>query len=63
MKYYNQNPQILYWKEKYEQLKIDLDLSIQLLQEDNIRLSEENYRLKKYNKLPWYKKMFYKFKI
>lgn len=62
MRYYNENPQVVYWREKYEQLSIDNYLSIQLLQEENIRLSEENQHLRNYAELPWYKKLFIKFK-
>ena len=85
MRYYNENPQVALWREKFEKLKVENEE----LKDENVRLTLEavQYReqledliLKQkkeeedtreravryvaaFNAIPWYKKMFYKFKI
>lgn len=64
MRYYNENPQVTLWKEKCGKLK-----------EENERLMDEvaHFELEAlnlskrfsvfFNSLPWYKKIFYKFRL
>ena len=84
MRYYNENPQVTYWKERCEEVVSNWDsmvdkynsmvdtlekyeLDFEDFIEDRKKLWEklDNYRntLKTFNSLPWYKKMFYKFKL
>lgn len=85
MRYYNENPQVEYWKDKFEKLKsenLTLHARIEELvhdvkkqssfRQDEYRRyrdwkkeleSELNDEIEKFNSLPWYKKMFYKFKL
>ena len=55
-RYYNENPQVIALKELQEK---ELDVM-----KKAILLVEKTYRkrMSDFNKLPWYKKMFYKFK-
>ena len=55
--YFNENPQVTALKELREK---DLDVM-----KKAILLVEKTYRkrMSYFNKLPWYKKMFYKFKL
>lgn len=74
MKYYNENPQVTFWRERYEHLKeehfkllddyesVSDSIDYFKFQSDLIKeRTEETFRF--FNSLPWYKKMFYKFKI
>ena len=85
MRYYNENPQVALWKEKYDKLKEEnerlkdevahleleaLNLSNQLSEYRQKRKEEDEdvkIRAKRFivlfNSLPWYKKIFYKFKL
>ena len=56
-RYYNENPQVTALKELLEK---ELDVM-----KKAILLVEKTYRkrMSEFNKLPWYKKMFYKFKL
>lgn len=85
MRYYNENPQVTLWREKYESLKAENEnlkdeisyLMLDVNQFENILQAKKKFyefetktteeRAKKaflvFNSLPWYKKMFYKFKI
>jgi hypothetical protein len=55
--YFNENPQVTALKELREK---DLDVM-----KKAILLIEKTYRkrMSDFNKLPWYKKMFFKFKV
>ncbi len=55
--YFNENPQVTYWRELREK---NLEYS-----KKAILLIDKSYRkkLSEFNKLPWYKKMFYKFEV
>ena len=55
--YFNENPQVTALKEAHKKEIKDL--------KDAIRLVDKTYRKKMldFNKLPWYKKMFFKFEI
>lgn len=57
MRYYNENPQVTALNEAHEK-------EIRLLKKA-IQKVDMTYRKKlmEFNTLPWYKKMFYKFKI
>lgn len=57
MKYCNENPQITALKEAHQK-EIEL-MKKAILILDNTHLK----KLEEFNSLPWYKKMFYKFKI
>jgi len=63
MRYYNQNPQVTALLEKVEeqekQLKFAYDCNEIIVKSYN-DLSE---KVELFNFLPWYKKMFYKFKL
>lgn len=84
MRYYNENPQVTYWKERYEEVvsnwdsmvdkynsmvdtleKYELDFEDFIEGRKKLWEKLDNYRntLKMFNSLPWYKKMFYKFKL
>ena len=56
-RYYNENPQVTALKELREK---DLDVMKKV-----ILLIEKTYRkrMSDFNKLPWYKKMFFKFDV
>lgn len=74
MKVYNENPQVTFWRERYEHLQeehfkllddyesVSDSIDYFKYQSDLIKeRTEETFRF--FNSLPWYKKMFYKFKI
>lgn len=86
MRYYNENPQVTYWRERCEQLEDDWDEMVdtfngmvdtvewqktsigklrELLDKANERadMNFEMHRsaVKEFNRLPWYRKIFYKF--
>ena len=70
MRYENQNPQYIYLLEKIEEQekKIkELDAHNQFACQYNKMivdsLNEISEELEEFNSLPWYKKMFYRFKI
>lgn len=69
IRYYNENPQVTQWREKYEKLQEELDCAIDQLETmacckayTEERLESVKDEIKRFNALPWYKKMFYKFK-
>lgn len=68
--YFNENPQATQWREKYEKLQEELDCAIDQLETlacckvyTEERLEAVKDKIMKFNRLPWYKKMFYKFKL
>lgn len=72
--YHNENPQVTLWMEKCEMLQKELDLLVEdynKLEEGydfykaEARILEQRAQagFKHFNSLPWYKKMFYKFKV
>ena len=82
--YFNENPQVRYWRGKYEKVVSDWDNMVDNYNamvdkiekyecdfddfiEGRKRLWEklDDYRneVELFNSLPWYKKMFFKFKI
>ena len=68
--YFNENPQATQWREKYEKLQEELDCAIDQLETlacckvyTEERLEAVKDKIMKFNRLPWYKKMFYKFEI
>lgn len=70
MRYENQNPQYIYLLEKIEEQekKIkELDAHNQFACQYNKMivdsLNEISEELEEFNSLPWYKKMFYQFKV
>lgn len=69
-RYYNENPQVTYWREKCEKLQEELDI----LYEERAGLVfwKNEYRnlgtymdgkFKYFNSLPWYRKIFFKFDV
>ena len=69
-RYYNENPQVTQWREKYEKLQEELDCAIDQLETlacGRVYTEEIQEELKdkimNFNRLPWYKKMFFKFEI
>ena len=68
-RYYNENPQVTYWREKAERQEL-------LINEYDILCIKHDYLIKRvygiggfyeqiklFEELPWYKKMFFKFKL
>ena len=69
-RYYNENPQVTFWREqakKHEDVKLFLEMAYDHEVDYNKRLVEklkqEKKAMRDFNSLPWYKKMFFKFKI
>ena len=84
-RYYTENPQVTYWREKAEKLErkvvflnnqcFELDKEVKLQHEAREKEQEiykrwdqiDKGRMKEsfmnFNSLPWYKKMFFKFKL
>lgn len=90
-RYFNENPQVTYWREKTEKIEKELrdadedykslamlvsDMNNSMLKTDKLlgiesekckevleELSSIKKTIKCFNSFPWYKKMFYKFKI
>lgn len=70
-RYYNENPQVKHWMEKCAMLQQELDIineETELLKQKYIADMKEikeaaTSLFEKFNSLPWYKKMFYKFKL
>ena len=77
MKYINENPQTRMWKEKAERAMNDYNTCVSLMssmkcgnealrkQLDKAEKELESLRMDVYifNDLPWWRKMFYKFKV
>ena len=68
--YFNENPQATQWREKYEKLQEELDCAIDQLETlacckvyTEERLEAVKDKIMKFNRLPWYKKMFFKFEV
>lgn len=67
MKYFhNENPQVTLWKEKAFKVKQLFDEYRAVAENYNGKIFESlndlTEEIKRFNSLPWYKKMFYKFK-
>lgn len=69
MRYHEENPQVSYWREKAEELEL-LHKEYDILCIKFDRFIDRVYgiggfyeQIKSFNKLPWYKKIFYKFKF
>ena len=58
--YYNENPQVTLWREKYEEQK-----HWKVYWKSETLFTEKRMidAFKRFNSLPWYKKMFYKFGV
>jgi hypothetical protein len=68
--YFNENPQVTQWREKYEKLEEELDCAIDQLSTmacckvyTEERLQALKDKIMNFNRLPWYKKMFFKFEV
>jgi hypothetical protein len=68
--YFNENPQVNQWREKYEKLQEELDCAIDQLETlacckvyTEERLEAVKDKIMNFNRLPWYKKMFFKIKV
>jgi hypothetical protein len=66
-RYYNENPQVTLWKEKASKIKTLFDQYRHTAEMYNKRivdaLNDLTDEARNFNALPWYKKMFFKFKI
>ena len=68
--YFNENPQATQWREKYEKLQEELDCAIDQLETmacgrvytEEI-LEELKDKIMNFNRLPWYRKCFFKFDV
>lgn len=67
MRYYNENPQVTLWREKAFKVKNMFDHYRLMAEEYNEsivnKLDSITDEVRKFNELPWYKKMFYKFDV
>ncbi|MEE0968264.1 MAG: hypothetical protein U0M06_02685 [Clostridia bacterium] len=66
MRYENQNPQYIYLLEKIEEQERTIKLLKERIKSDDAALKKLDERFAQiidFNVLPWYKKMFYKFKV
>ena len=66
MRYENQNPQYIYLLEKIEEQERTIKLLKERIKSDDEALKKLDERFAQiidFNVLPWYKKMFYMFKI
>ena len=68
--YFNESPQVTMWREKCEKLQEELDCAIDQLETlacckyyAEKRLEEVKNKMIRFNSLPWYKKMFFKFDV
>lgn len=65
--YFNENPQVMLWKEKAFKAKSLFDQYRRTAEKYNESivnaLNDLTDEVRQFNSLPWYKKMFYKFKI
>lgn len=69
---YLENPQVQYWKGRFEELRDVLNVELEKIEEgverlrkERNELSEKNLELQEdikfFNSLPWYEKIFHKF--
>ena len=63
MRYYNENPQVTYWKEKFQMTVKEFDDMVNEFNKNVNDYNELENKILSFNALPWYKKMFYKFNI
>lgn len=67
MRYYNENPQVTLWREKAFKTKELFDKYRDFAEKYNKSivnaLNDLTDEARRFNSLPWYKKMFFKFKI
>jgi glyceraldehyde-3-phosphate dehydrogenase/erythrose-4-phosphate dehydrogenase len=68
--YFNENPQVTLWREqakKHEDVKLFLEIAYDHEVDYNKRLVEklkqEKKAMRDFNSLPWWRKMFYKFRL
>jgi hypothetical protein len=66
-RYYNENPQVTLWKEKAFKIKSLFDQYKSFAEEYNESiikaLNDLTDEARRFNSLPWYKKLFYKFGV
>ena len=63
MRYYNENPQVIALLEKIEEQERRIEVLQGKINIANEMCDECVKFAKRFNMMPWYKKMFYKFKI
>lgn len=66
MRYENQNPQYIYLLEKIEEQERTIKLLKERIKSDDEALKKLDERFAQiidFNVLPWYKKIFYQFKV
>ena len=65
--YFNENPQVMLWKEKAFKAKSLFDQYRRTAEKDNESivnaLNDLTDEVRQFNSLPWYKKMFFKFDV
>jgi hypothetical protein len=65
--YFNENPQVELWKEKAITIKSLFDQYRSVAEKYNESivnaLNDLTDEVRRFNSLPWYKKMFYKFRL
>lgn len=65
--YFNENPQVMLWKEKAFKAKSLFDQYRRTAEKYNESivnaLNDLTDEVRQFNSLPWYKKMFYKFNV
>lgn len=69
-RYYNENPQVRHWMGKCAILQQEIDITREALKDIEKRYERRSnsfFKLKRqliaFNDTPWYRKMFFKFKI
>ena len=61
--YFNENPQVTLWKEKYQKEVSDYNKLVVQYNENVEDFNELEDEVERFNALPWYKKMLYKFDV
>lgn len=61
--YFNENPQVTLWIEKYQKKVSDYNKLVAQYNENVEDFNELGDEVEMFNSLPWYKKMFYKFDV
>ena len=68
--YFNENPQVRHWMGKCAKLEQEIDILHEQLKASEVclecwfkEIQELKERVEFFNALPWYKKIFFKFKI
>ena len=63
MRYYEEDIRITRLREENDQLKSELNFANLLLDMNRNRINDLKKQMKEFNRLPWWKKMFYRFDV